>query len=69
MCEYTFDNTQVSFSTYGFGFIFMFDYDKDSCPRVFPVSGDYIHYYSRTFRVDCATDFGDSYDMLCCEVK
>lgn len=69
MHEYYFDECQVDAATYGFGFMFRLCYDNNYHPHVSPVSGDIIHFCSRNFKVDVASDFGDSYDMLCVEVR
>lgn len=69
MKEYCFNSNEVDFNVHNFGFIFTLYYNSDSCPRVAPVRGDIINFNSRIFKVDLAIDFGDSYDMLCDEVK
>lgn len=66
---YDLENDGVFVAEHSFGFIVTLDYDIAGCPSVRPVSSDIVKIGDRTFKVDSATDFGDSYDILCFEVK
>lgn len=66
---YFFENDEVYISEHNFGYIITLDKESPLCPSVRPRSSDIVVVGNRTFKVDCPTNFCDSYDMLCYEVK